>query len=298
MAKYVPDVKTQRWVIISPARTKRPDSASSSQASPAKSSDKAPALRSEVSKCPFCAGNESATPPEVYRIGAGDKDGPGWQVRVVPNKYAITDTHEVFIHSTSHTDDVNKMPLAQVTRILTAYRDRYRAHDPDGQVLIFCNHGVHAGASLAHPHSQLVVVPKQINLDSLSREPINNVVESGTYFVTYCPDFSQWPYEVWITPKTEGDKFGDIEEKTIADLAGVLQRALQKIEHIWLDSPIRPKDRQNEPFMYNYYISHGQNWFIRIVPRFIHRAGFELGTGLNVNIIDPVSAAEELQKVR
>ena len=286
MAKYVPDVKTQRWVIISPARTKRPDTAGEEKkAEPVKSG------------CPFCPGNEASTPPEVYRIGPGDKDGPGWQVRVVPNKFPITDTHEVFIHSTSHTDDVDKLPLDQVMRILSAYRDRYRAHQENGQVLIFCNHGYHAGASLAHPHSQLVVVPKQINLDSLSREPINNIIEDHPTFVTYCPDFSQWPYEVWIAPKEEGTMFGDIEDKGITDLAGVLQRALKKIDRVWTGSGIRPKDRQNDPFMYNYYISHGDNWFVRIIPRFIHRAGFELGTGLNVNIIDPVTAAEELQKV-
>ena len=283
MAKYVPDVKTQRWVVISPARTKRPDSVSEP--------------KKVTGGCPFCPGNELTTPPEVYRVGSGDKDTPGWLVRVVPNKYPITDTHEVFIHSTSHTDDVDKLPIEQVTRILTCYRDRYRAHENDGQILILCNHGYHAGASLAHPHSQLVVLPKQINLDSLSREPINNVVEENTNFVMYCPDFSQWPYEVWIAPKKEEDKFSDIEEKSIGELALVMQRALQKIDRIWQTSPIRPKDRQNDPFMYNYYISQGQNWFIRIVPRFIHRAGFELGTGLNVNIIDPVSAAEELQKV-
>jgi UDPglucose--hexose-1-phosphate uridylyltransferase len=287
MSKYVPDVKTQRWVVISPARTKRPDSSQES---------KIPTATAKV--CPFCAGNEHATPPEVYRIGPGGKDELGWIVRVVPNKYPITDIHEVFIHSMSHTDNVDKLPLSQVTQILTCYRDRSRAHENDGQVLIFCNHGIHAGASLAHPHSQLVVVPKQINLDSLSREPINNIVEENSHFVTYCPDFSQWPYETWIAPKAESDKYGDIEEKMIGELAGVLQRALQKIEHIWHGSSIRPKDRQNESFMYNYYISHGQNWFIRIIPRFIHRAGFELGTGLNVNIIDPTEAARELSNVK
>ena len=285
MAKYVPDVKTQRWVVISPMRTKRPADVGKKEKPVAATS------------CPFCSGNESATPPEVYRMGPGEKDGQGWFVRVVPNKYPITDTHEVFIHSTSHTDDVDKLPIEQVTRILTCYRDRYRAHENDGQILIFCNHGYHAGASLAHPHSQLVVLPKQINLDSLSREPIANIVEENKSFVTYCPDFSQWPYEVWIAPKGEGDKFVDIEEKNISVLAGVLQRALQRIERVWKGSPVRPKDRQEDPFMYNYYISHGQSWFIRIIPRFIHRAGFELGTGLNVNVVDPGQAAQELQSI-
>ncbi|KKU85732.1 MAG: Galactose-1-phosphate uridylyltransferase [Candidatus Gottesmanbacteria bacterium GW2011_GWA2_47_9] len=114
MAKYVPDGKTQRWVIIAPQRTVRPH-------------DAAPAPNE--SKCPFCNGNEAATPPEVYRAGTGDKNMPGWQVRVVPNKFPITDIHEVIIHSPSHTDDIEKLAVEQVSRILTTYRDRYRAHD-------------------------------------------------------------------------------------------------------------------------------------------------------------------------
>lgn len=279
MAKYVPDVKTQRWVIIAAARTKRPD-------------DSGPP--SEKSVCPFCYGSEHLTPPEVYRIGPGEKDKEGWQVRVVPNLYPITDIHEVIIHSPSDTDDIEHMPVGQVTRILTAYRDRYRAHENDGQVLIFCNHGFHAGASLKHPHAQLVVVPKQINLDSLYREPIANVIEENTYFVTYCPDFSQWPYETWIAPKSEGARFGDTTDKELPDLAGILQKMLQKMEKIYIASTIKPKDRSDNMFVYNYYIYHGVNWFIRIIPRFIHRAGFELGTGLNVNVVDPVQAAKEM----
>ena len=282
MAKYVPDVKTQRWVIISAARTKRPDDSGN---------------QSVKSVCPFCPGNESQTPPELYRIGSGEKDKPGWQVRVVPNLYPITDLHEVIILSPSDTDDIEHLPTEQVTRILTAYRDRYRAHENDGQVIIFCNHGFHAGASLKHPHAQLVVVPKQINLDSLYREPIANIVEENTYFVTYCPDFSQWPYETWIAPKGEGTKFGDLKDTEISDLAGVMQRVLQKMEKIYIASKIKPKDRSDSAFVYNYYIYHGTNWFLRIIPRFIHRAGFELGTGLNVNVVDPVEAATEIKQM-
>lgn len=276
MAKYVPDIKTQRWVVIAPARTQRPSSSR-------------PGL--EAAACPFCEGSESATPPEVYRVGPGEKDKPGWQVRVVPNLFPITDTHEVFVHSPSHTDSIHNLPIEQVSRILSSYRDRFRAHVNDGQVIIFCNHGAHAGASLAHPHSQLVVVPKQINLDSLSREPVANVVETNDFFVMYCPDFSQWPYETWISPKGQSSKFGDIEDGQMKDLAEVLQRSLKRIEKVFTS-------QKNEPFVYNYYISHGENWFIRIIPRFIHRAGFELGTGLNVNIVDPTEAARQLQSVK
>ncbi len=279
MAKYVPDVKTQRWVVIAPGRTRRPD-----EAAPTKP------------VCPFCTGNEAITPPEVFRIGEGPKDGPGWQVRVVPNLFPITDIHEVIIHSPDDTHDLEELPLGQVVRVMESYRQRYRTHQETGQVMIFCNHGLHAGASLSHPHSQLVVVPKQINLDTLSREPLANIVEENTFFRTYCPDFSQWPFEVWIAPKGVGMKFGELTDEELPDLAEVLQKALQRIKSVF-DDPTSVIHHGEMPFGYNFYIYHGVNWYIRIIPRFIHRAGFELGTGLNVNVVDPTEAAERLKTV-
>ncbi len=279
MAKYVPDINTQRWVIIAPARTKRP-------------ADNAP----HKQVCPFCPGNEATTPPEVYRIGPGEKDSPGWLVRVVPNKFPITDIHEVIIHSPSDSKDVEALPLEHVTKILTAYRDRYRAHEDNGQVLIFCNHGEHAGASLRHPHSQLAVIPKQINLDTLAREPINNVIEENNRFLTYCPDFSQWPFEVWIASKERSGKFGEVADDELVDLARVLQPTLKKLEAVFAKPPPGVNERQSE-FVYNYYIYHRENWYVRITPRLIHRAGFELGTGLNVNIVDPAEAARILREM-
>ncbi|MDP1722540.1 MAG: hypothetical protein Q8L37_05005 [Candidatus Gottesmanbacteria bacterium] len=300
MAKYVPDVKTQRWVVIAPSRTKRPtfaEASSSAEASVDRSAgkpDDATPVKTHV--CPFCPGNESVTPPEVFRIGEGVKDGPGWLVRVVPNLYPITDIHEVIIHSTDDQKDLEDLPLDQVVRVMETYRQRYRTHQDTGQVMIFCNHGLHAGASLNHPHSQLVVVPRQINLDTLSREPLANVVEENTYYRTYCPDFSQWPYEVWIAPKGVGTKFGDLTDEEVPDLAEVLQKALRRVRAVY-DDPASVIHHAEMPFGYNFYMYHGVNWYIRIIPRFIHRAGFELGTGLNVNVVDPVSASEILKHV-
>lgn len=280
MAKYVPDIGSRRWVIISPQRKGRPEEAT----------------YQKTTGCPFCPGNERATPPEVYRIGPGEKDALGWLVRVVPNKYPITDTHEVIIHSPDDTKDIEDLPLEQVTKILTCYRDQFRAHDSDGQVLIFCNHGFAAGASLKHPHAQLVVVPRQINLDAVSREPVANVVEENTYYITYCPDFSQWPFEVWIAPKVEDGKFGTVPDSQLSDLAAVLQMALRRIRDAQLKGFLQSVHEKGV-FVYNFYIYHGENWFIRITPRFVHRAGFELGTGLNVNVTDPTEAAKILREI-
>lgn len=281
VAKFVPDVKTQRWIVIAPARSNRPDELGEP---------------GSVKICHFCPGNESYTPSEVLRVGDGEKDQNGWKIRVVPNKYPITDTHEVIIHSPSHKKDIADFDLPHVILLLNVYKSRFLTHQTNGQVMIFSNHGEHAGASLAHPHSQLVVLPKQINLDALVREPVMNIVDDNNFFYTYCPDFSQWPYEVWIAPKTESDTYANITSDELNDLAMILQRTLKRLAILY-DKPETKKIHAFAPFAYNFYIHHGKNWFIRIIPRLVHRAGFELGTGLSVNVVDPTEAARELKEI-
>ncbi len=273
MSKYIPDVSSRRWVIIASQRVTRPED-----------TDK------KRKVCIFCPGHEKMTPEEVFRFGKGDKGKPGWLVRVIPNKYPITDIHEVIIHSPSDEKDIEQLPLSQVVLIFKAYRERFNFYRKKGQVIIFCNHGEHAGGSIAHPHSQLVVIPSQINLDSLIKEPLNNLVEENKFFNVYCPDFSQWPYEAWITPKTEGTLFGDITDIEIDDLAKIMQKFLRRLEQIYKKNKFI-----HMPLGYNFYIYPKESWFVRIIPRFVHRAGFELGTGLSVNIIDPIDAALELK---
>lgn len=278
MARYVPDILSRRWVIISPQRISRPEDVAISK----------------EKICPFCPGNEKITPPEVYRIGDGNSNEPGWRVRVIPNKYPITDFHEVIIHSPDHQKDIEDLSLDHVSLIIKTYKERFNFYRKKGQVLIFDNHGQHSGASLTHPHSQLVVIPFQINLDTLSREPLNNQVEENQYFDVYCPDFSQWPYEVWIAPKKQSGVFGDINDEEIKDLSQLIKRVINKLHQIF----DQKKLSMEEAFGYNYYIYPQENWYMRIIPRFIHRAGFELGTGLSVNIIDPIQAVEELKNIK
>ncbi len=283
MAKFVPDVKTQRWIVIATGRTRRPSDTFKLDST----------ANSQTNLDPFSEGNEHMTPPEVYRVGEGNPNTPGWKVRVVPNKFPITDIHEVVIHSPDSDKDIEDLSLEHVNLILQTYRQRYQTHREDGQVIIFCNHGMTAGASLTHPHSQIVIVPKQINLDALAREPINNVVEENTFFTVYCPDFSQWPYEVWIAPKQDKTFFSDSSDDMLKNLADILKSTLCRL-HACYDNTETQKIRGDIPFSYNYYIHHAQNWFVRIIPRLIHRAGFELGTGLSVNVVDPKDAADNL----
>jgi len=226
------------------------------------------------------------------RYGEGDPNTPGWLVRVIPNKFPITDYHEVFIHTPSCYQELESLSLDHLGLIFKAYRERFNYYRKKGQVIIFCNHREHAGASLKHSHSQLVVLPFQINMDTLSREPLANIVEENNFFVTYCPEFSQWPYEIWITPKKENLIFGDITDEEIKDFVAIFQKTLKSLEKIY-----KSHNLSDIPFAYNFYIYPKENWYLRIIPRFVYRAGFELGTGLSVNIVDPMEAAKQYREM-
>ncbi len=301
MAKFVPDLKTKRWVIIASGRVSRPHD---NTATPEDERDdnahkfEQPVAGDDLKKCPFEAGNESLNPLELFRVGGASGDNK-WRIRVIANKYPITDLHEVIIHSPEHLKDVDELSVEQVTLLLQTYRQRYNYHvqNQNGQVLIFNNHDAHAGASLRHPHSQVVVVPSQINLDTVPREPVSNLVLDNDYFYLYCPDFSQWPYELWIAPKRLGTSFGQITDEEIKDLVPLLQKSLKFIIKKFTElGAMRKGGDDLDEVPYNYYIYHGVDWYLRIIPRLIHRAGFELGTGLSVNIVDPAKAAEEYKK--
>lgn len=304
MARFIPDVKTRRWVVISPGRSKRPDQVDE------------PALEEKItqkkgyhflSSCPFCLGNEDKTPPEISRtVKSGHKfieipasknhHSDNWVIRTVPNKYPITDFHEVIIHSPDHFKDIFQFNLTHIELLLKTYRSRYNANQNFGNVIIFNNRGKESGESLIHPHSQVSIIPKQIQLDILSLEPTKNIIEENNYFIVYCPDFSQWPYEVWIAPKICFEKndiiFGQTTDEQITDLAPIFKTTLLKLQKV--------SSRQNngQDFSYNFYISPYPSWYLRIIPRFVVRAGFELGTGLSVNTTDPAKAAQDLKKVK
>lgn len=275
MAKYVPDIMSRRWVIISSNRADRPDDEN---------------VGDHCNLCPFCPGNEKISHEETFRVGPGEKNTKGWDVRVVDNKYPITDYHEVIIHSPEHNKDLHELDDEAVVKVFQTFRERYNFYRNMGQVLIFCNRGIPAGASLRHPHSQLVVIPSQINMDTLKKEPLNNLVEENNYFHIYCPDFSQWPYEVWLCPKEDETVFGDITDDQIRDLVEIYKHLMKRLERVYED-----EYKTEDGFSYNFYIHPKESWYIRIIPRFVHRAGFELGTGLSVNVTDPRDAAKMLR---
>lgn len=138
----------------------------------------------QLSACPFCAGNEAKTPRELFSVrpGGSPANGPGWKVRVIPNKYPILriegdldkkgfghyDTingigaHEVIVETPDHERNLADLTVAEITDVLKAYRARLLDLRRDSRfryILIFKNHGVEAGANIPHSHSQVIAVP-------------------------------------------------------------------------------------------------------------------------------------------
>ncbi len=287
MAKYIPDSRNHRWVILATGRAKKP-----------KEMRKKYRLTKENGitispDCPFCIGNEDKTPGEVMRI----KDKRfGWKVRVFRNKYPITDIHEVIIHHPDHLREVDKMTEDDFVDLFSVYQKRISALREEGIPIVFRNKGERSGSSIPHPHSQIILLPKQINLEALGLEPIKNKISENDSFVMYCPDFSQYPYEVWIAHKdSEAVETGSPILQKI-DFVDFSSKELALLGHALKSSVAVLKKVIGWDFPYNYYIAPKPPFYLRIIPRIIIRGGFELGTGLSTNIVDPADAAEELRK--
>jgi UDPglucose--hexose-1-phosphate uridylyltransferase len=161
---------TKEWVIIATERAKRPEELAVHR-------DAKP-LPHYSEKCPFCPGNEKLAPPEILRL----PDNGGWQVRVVPNKFAALSRegepkwkieqsrrvingvgiHDVIVETPDHALTTALLPQKHVEQIVRAYVQRYQdaSNDPRvAHVTIFKNHGPAAGTSLEHPHSQMIATP-------------------------------------------------------------------------------------------------------------------------------------------
>jgi UDPglucose--hexose-1-phosphate uridylyltransferase len=286
MAKYVPDIKGHRWLILAPGRFNKPVAKNKQYTFTTKKGYKT------AQECPFCLGNESGTPPEIDCIRKDDF----WLVRTFANKYPITDIHEVIVHNPDHKKELEEYDNREILSLFQMYQKRLKALSSQGVPILFRNYGVSAGTSLPHPHSQVIVLPHQINLESLFLEPVKNLVLDNNFFVLYCPDFSQYPYEAWITskecskyelnsPELAEIKLEKFNNEELLDLGQMLQKTITGLKKILGE------------FDYNYYVSPKPPFYLRLIPRIVTRGGFELGTGLSTNTLDPAEAAAKLKQV-
>jgi UDPglucose--hexose-1-phosphate uridylyltransferase len=317
-----------RWVIIATERVRRP-SAFTVLHYPRKGGP-----------CAFCAGREDETPPEIlaYRDESGERDGVGWRVRVVPNKFpalriegdlerrglGIYDlmngvgAHEVIIESPDHDRDLSALPTSAVAEVLHAYRERIadlKRDDRFRSVLVFKNHGVEAGASLEHPHSQLIATPvvplvvadelhfarsyhgyreRCLFCDILTQEIEGRarIVAEGTRVVAFAPFAARVPFETWIIPRRHAAAFEQGDDALLADCADILRTVLRKLDRALSDPPFNLL-LHSAPFGASDNPSY--HWHFEIMPKLTGMAGFELGSGFHINPVPPEDAARMLR---
>jgi UDPglucose--hexose-1-phosphate uridylyltransferase len=295
---------TGELVIVAPERRERPNAFD---------------LRNEPvdSPCPFCPGREEETPPEILRVALGNS----WQLRVVPNRYpavrigatgpnAARGIHEVVIESPDHGGAFEQFSADHAGIVVETYVRRFTAlrQNPSVEtIILFKNDGRRAGESIEHPHSQIMAltfVPPALRAalaasgsrcalcDLIDTIPRELVISESDEFLTIAPPASRFPYEQWVIPRVHAGDFTAIDTQAIGELARRMQSALRSLRRIERDAPYN-WIFQNAPLHGTHPSWH---WYVEILPRMTHLAGFELGTGMTINIVSAERAAEELRE--
>jgi UDPglucose--hexose-1-phosphate uridylyltransferase len=303
MSRLRHDPLTGEPILFAPERRERPN-AFEGEAS------------AEPGVCPFCPGNEHETPPEVARSGTAAR----WDVRVVPNRYpavglhGLRGVHEVVIESPRHDATFASMSSAQRTRVLRAYRERFAAHRRDRSIrhlVIFRNDGARSGQSLAHPHAQIIGLPfipdrirreaslmrsrKRKDLPCLICRALDEEelrIDSNEAFAAIAPKASRSPYAIRIVPTRHAADFGQTNDREVELLDSILERVLGAINAL-LGTPPYNMVVQSAPM--RSASADAFHWWIDVLPRLTTDGGFELATGIPINIVTPEGAAAELR---
>lgn len=320
-----------RWIIISRERSKRPTDFIIEQHKTV-----------EGGFCPLCPGNEKTTPNEVLVYGREPilpPNSAGWKLRVVPNKFPALviegdlqkegeglydrmngiGAHEVIIESPDHDARFTSLPPEQMLLVFRAFRGRIIDLSRDERfkyVMVFKNFGRSAGASLEHPHSQLVALPilprmvtseldgalsyynykdRCVYCDIIRQEIQQDIrlVCQNDYFVTLTPFAPRSPFEMWIVPKKHSSCYTEQSEESLASLVDIFLESLQRLDACIPDVPynfvLHTQPLRSQPMEHFH-------WHFEIVPKLTSIAGFEWGSGFYINPMPPEDTCKYLKE--
>lgn len=334
MGELRKDYFVDRWVVIEPGRAKRP------------SDFVKPREEEDGSICYFCPGNEHLTPPSIYSIisennilikkqDSEEERVKNWITRVFPNKFPIVSNEPESEHTNYPTESEPAYGYHYIVVPTPNHKDEFFTFSKDqwlsfmnvlvdmvqylygnkvkgvGYVSIFINNGKEAGASIKHPHAQIVTtqnIPPIIasEISAFERHPSFgrclhcNIIKSETggprniytskHFISIAPWASFTPFEFWIYPVKHETKFSELSAENAEDLAQML-----KIMMGALGTTLG-----NIPFNMVFHISPEKrttkqlHWHIEVYPRLTTYAGLELGSGVYVNPVPPEQACNIL----
>ena len=310
------DPLTGRPVFVAPQRGGKPDDRVLAE--------RLGAADGPLAWCPFCAGNESRTPPGLGRVPP-DPSLP-WRSRIVPNTFPITTlrpkaageaegVHDVVIESPRHDRSILAIDASDWREVWSLCRQRLADVASHGSIrwaMLFKNSGPRAGASLEHVHSQLVglgLVPPAIaaELAGVCRDAAmfprlvdeawrdGRVVAEQAGLVALVPPAPRQPYETWIVSTIAAPHFHDASPASVAAIADLTRDVVARITRLapgchynwWLhQAPFRGLDDRHVA---------DWHWHLEILPRLSELAGFEIGTGCHITTLPAVDAARRLR---
>lgn len=324
------NVMTKEWVIIAIERAKRPEEF-------AKKEQERKVIPAFVPTCPFCPGNEKMTPPETYVVPdttgwkvrvtpnkfaalsyVGERERFAQGIRRSVSGVGI---HEVIIETPDHSKTMALMKDGDVETVIQTYLNRFNFASADPrveQVTLFKNHGEAAGTSLEHPHSQMIATPvitpqvrdRLINslrhfdefgeclycrVLEVEQKEGTRVVYETQHFVSLVQYAALSPFSMLIMPRRHMACFPEINDAEAADLAHNLRVTLAKL-YYGLKNPDFNYVLRTAPIEYKgvrYY-----HWYVSIIPRLTRVAGFELGSGMFINVSLPEEDARFLREVK
>lgn len=336
------DIVSGDWILIAPRRGKRTEGFKRGKKR----------KREPIALCPlegYIKGSIGADfEKQVVIASYPPNSKPAkWRVLVVPNKYpAVYSIHDIdpnnlsrdltrlseirhhgpysiktgfghhdLIITRSHDDAFPDLSAKDAETVMQSFRDRYLRflkHKNIAYVGMFHNFGPRAGATVYHPHYQILavsVVPPDIQhslngstkyfrkhkkcvhcvILTWEKKEKKRVIFQNEHAVAFTPYASKVPFEVRIFPKKHYPYFEETPPEVLRGITEALQQALKKIKKA-LDpdynffihtAPIRQKK------LYEHY-----HWHIEILPKLSNYAGFELQTGMEINVVDPDEAAK------
>lgn len=327
------DLISRDWVVIATGRAKKPEFFKQ---------EKADLANHSPGDCPFCHMDTQEKPTLILYEGKElplDQGIPeNWTTMVVPNKYPAfipcaelmqkqegyfyqkmraAGFHEVVV-TKDHDKSIGQFSRKAMKELIDAYQSRYLSlmgKSFVNHISIFHNHGKAAGASVAHPHSQIITTPLvDVDLNTAlvnakkyfrqskgciycqlldhEKNTKKRVVFENKEFLIICPFASKSAFEMIISPKKHSPYFEKITEEEKWELAGAFLAAMSKL-HKGLNDPAynfylhtSPSDNKKYPFYH---------WHWTILPKTATWAGFESGAGMEISTIEPEKAAEYLR---
>ncbi|MDO8536790.1 MAG: galactose-1-phosphate uridylyltransferase [bacterium] len=320
------DLISGDWVLVAPGRSKRPDQFIK------KKPKRHPAPKSV---CPFEDLRKSGNWPPIVAYPNVEH----WEVVLLPNKFpalmhgpvcAVSfrdgiykaktgiGSHNLLITRDHHKNfaELNSKLAVKVLTMLQAWHREAAKDKCIAYTSSFFNWGPTAGASVWHPHYQILSLPiipphtakslhgaeryfkkhkrcGRCDVVKEEQKQKKRIVGENARAIAVVPYAAKHPFEVSILPKKHQANFWKTSPAEIRDVALLLQSVLRKMKKNLHDPDLNF-------FIHDVPTDHGQydyhHWHVEVVPKISTEAGFELSTGIDINVVEPEMAAKILRE--